>query len=192
MTLHRSFTRSIPNSGPSTDTGPVTNAHVLVLERALAEIDFPRPDPGRWTEQLVELASQLRMVLSLHLGIITFPTIPLAGGSRTLQCHESVLAIMRAGGVSDSRSVSGFYLFWLIVNGCSTEETRPSLSDAELMSQHFASLPADRYPNLSAIGLKIADAYHDVLFDQLMRLLIDGLAGSRDVPSPRAPKGWEG
>jgi hypothetical protein len=35
-----------------------------------------------------------------------------------------VLAIMRAGGLPDSRSVAGLYLLWIIVSGFSLAETQ--------------------------------------------------------------------
>ncbi len=85
---------------------------MMALDRALAEFEVPQPDPGRWAGQLAEVARQLRAVIGRHRDIIPCSIGFLPGGGRALRCHERVLAIMRAGGLSDSRAVAGLYLLW--------------------------------------------------------------------------------
>jgi len=123
---------------------------MMALDQALAEVEVPQPDPGRWAEQL-------------------------AG------CHERVLAIMRAGGLPDRLSVAGLYLLWIIVNGFSLEETQtgrperigPDLAPA--VSDYFAALPGDRFPNLVAVAGEFAKTDLDERFEQLIAIFIAGL-----------------
>ena len=74
---------------------------MMALDQALAEVEVPQPDPGRWAEQLAGVARQLRVVIGRHRDIVPASAGFLPGGGRALRCHERVLAIMRAGGLPD-------------------------------------------------------------------------------------------
>jgi hypothetical protein len=161
---------------------------MMALDEALAEFEVPPPDPERWTGQLAEVAGQLRAVIGRHRDIVPSSIGFLPGGRRALRCNEGVLAIMRAGGLSDSRSVAGLYLLWVIVNGFSLEEARsaeperpgPDLSPD--VSQYFASLPGDRFPNLVAVAGEFAKTDFDERFELLIGIFIDGLTGRAAQP----------
>ena len=153
----------------------------MALDQALAELEIPPPDPGRWAAQLAEVARQMRAVIGRHRDLVPSSIGILPGGSRALRAHERVLAIMRAGGLPDSRAVAGLYLLWVIVSGFSLEETRtrdPERPGPDLSSEvtrYFASLPGDRFPNLVAVADEFANADWDERFDLLITILIDGL-----------------
>src|SRR6516225_7723106 len=102
----------------------MTAPQIMALDQALAELNVPEPDPGRWAGQLAEVARQMRAIIGRHRDLVPSSIGFLPGGGRALRCHERVLAIMRAGGLPDSRAVAGLYLLWVIVNGFSLEETR--------------------------------------------------------------------
>ena len=160
----------------------VTAPQMMALDQALAELEVPPPDPSRWASQLAEVAGQMRAVIGRHRDLVLSSVGFLPGGSRALRCHERVLAIMRAGGLPDSRSVAGLYLLWVIVNGFSLEETRtgeperpgPDLSPE--VSRFFASLPGDRFPNLAAAAGEFAKTDFDERFELLISIFISGLA----------------
>jgi len=154
---------------------------MMALNQALTEVEVPQPDPGRWAEQLADVARQLRAAIGRHRDIVPASAGFLPGGSRALRCHESVLAIMRAGGLPDRLSVAGLYLLWIIVNGFSLEETqtgrpeRPGPDLAPAVSRYFASLPGDRFPTLVAVAGEFAKTDLDERFEQLIAIFIDGL-----------------
>jgi hypothetical protein len=178
---------------PAHSISVMTTPQMMALDQALAEIDVPLPDQARWADQLAEVAHQLRAAIRRHRDV--FPSsigLP-PGGGRTLRCHEGVLAIMRTGGLSDSRSVAGLYLLWLIVNGSSLEETQAGETqagetDAEsagpdlspVVRQYYASLPGDRFPNLAAVAGEFGNTDLDERFDLLIGIFIDGLARRRE------------
>jgi TetR/AcrR family transcriptional regulator, tetracycline repressor protein len=157
--------------------------HMMALDQALAELKIPPPDPGRWAGQLADVARQMRVVIRRHRDIVPSSIGFLPGGGRALRCYDRVLAIMRAGGVSRSRSVAGLHGLWLIVNGFSLEETpagEPEQMGLDLspeVSQYFASLPGDRFPNLVAVAGDLAGTSSDERFELLIGIFIDGLAG---------------
>jgi len=159
----------------------MVSPQMMALDQALAELNVPEPDPGRWAGQLAEVARQMRAVIGRHRDIVPSSIGILPGGSRALRCHERVLAIMRAGGLPDSRAVAGLYLLWVIVNGFSLEETRtgdPERPGPDLSSEvtrYFASLPGDRFPNLVAVADEFANTDWDERYDLLITIFIDGL-----------------
>jgi hypothetical protein len=156
---------------------------MMALDQVLAEVEVPRPDPDRWAGQFADVARQIREVLGRHRDIIPSSVGFLPGGAHALRCHERVLAILRAGGLSDSRAVAGLYSLWVIVNGFSLEETGagvPERTDpdlAQVVSDYFASLPGDRYPNLVAVARELARTDLDERFELLIGIYINGLAG---------------
>jgi hypothetical protein len=160
----------------------MTTQQIMALDLALAELEIPQPDPSRWAAQLAEVARQMRAVIGRHRDLVPSSVGFLPGGGRALRCHERVLAVMRAGDLPDSRSIAGLYLLWVIVNGFSLEETRtgeperPSPDLSPEVSQYFASLPGDRFPNLVAAAGEFAKTDFDERFELLIRIFIDGLA----------------
>ena len=161
----------------------MTTPQMMAQDQALAELEVPQPDPGRWAGQLAEVARQMRAVIGRHRDLVPSSIGFLPGGGRALRCHERLLAIMRAGGLPDSQSVAGLYLLWVIVNGFSLEETRagdPERPAPDLSSEvkrYFASLPDDRFPNLVAVADEFAQTDWDDRFELLIRIFIDGLTG---------------
>jgi len=161
----------------------MTAPQMMALDQALAELVVPQPDPRRWASQLAEVALQMRAVIGRHRDLVPSSVGFLPGGGRALGCHERVLAVMRAGGLPDSRSVAGLYLLWVIVNGFSLEETqtgeseRPGPDMSHEVSRYFASLPGDRFPNLVAAAGEFAQTDFDERFELLIRIFINGLAG---------------
>ena len=156
--------------------------HVTALGQALAEVEVPQPDPGQWAGQLADVAHRMRAAIGRHRDIVPASIGFLPGGGRALRCHERALAILRAGGLPDRRAVAGLYLLWVIVNGFSLEETQgggPERIDLDLapaVSDYFASLPGDRFPNLAAVAGEFASTSLDERFDLLIAVFIGGLA----------------
>jgi len=161
---------------------------MMALDQALGEVEVPQPDPARWAEQLAGIARQMRAVIGRHRDIVPASIGFFPGGGRALGCHERVLAIMRTGGLSDGRAVAGLYLLWVIVNGFSLEETgagesaRIDLGLAPAVSDYFASLPGDRFPNLVAVSGEFAETTFDELFELLIGIFIVGLTGWAGQP----------
>ena len=161
---------------------------MMALDQALAELEVPQPDPGRWAGQVAEVARQMRVVIGRHRDLVPSSVGFLPGGGRALGCHERVLAIMRAGGLPDSRSAAGLYLLWVIVNGFSLEEAparepqRPGQDLSPEVSRFFASLPVDRFPNLAAAAGEFARTDFDECFELLIKIFISGLAAQARLP----------
>jgi TetR/AcrR family tetracycline transcriptional repressor len=154
---------------------------MIPLDRALADIEVPEPDPARWGEQLTDVAQQMRAVLLLHRDVIPASIGSLPHGGHALRFHDRVLAILRVSGLSDGQSVAALHLLWVLVNGFALEETRSAVATfdpelAPLVGEYFAALPGDRFPNLVAVAANFSQADADVRFNFLVDVVIDGLA----------------
>jgi AcrR family transcriptional regulator len=175
------------------ETGPASlYAHVankdelteLVYDRVVGEVQVPEPDKRRWEEQLADALRQLYEVLVTHrdIAFVSMARIPL--GPNTLRVAEGMLAILRAGGVSDR--VAGMTLDFasLAVNSLAYEQSlypRDATEEEiheyyEQVSKYFASLPADRFPHLSSMAGSMTDPEPDERLDFSFDVLVQGVA----------------
>jgi len=178
----------------SLGTGPASlYAHVaskdelleMLMERVLAEIRLPEaPDPEHWFEQLLAIGRDIRRVWSAHrdLARASFARIPL--GPNALRVSESMLGMMRAGGLSDRAIGLGTDLFALYVGAVAYEESLQTFDQwtpeqvAEYVGdlrRYFESLPAGRFPNLIALAGAMTEAGGEERFEFGLEILIRGL-----------------
>jgi TetR/AcrR family transcriptional regulator, tetracycline repressor protein len=107
-------------------------------------------------------------------------------GPHALRYADRVLAILRAGGLSDALAVAGQQLLISIVIGFCIDETGegghppaeqpPADTAATMVRDYLAGLPADRFPNLVDLAGHHADADGDARFELLLAIFVDGLA----------------
>lgn len=174
-------------------TGPASlYAHVadkedlldLILDRALAEVDHPEPDPTRWQEQIKHVLRDWHRVLLSHrdlarVGQARIPTEP-----NGLVAMEHVLAILRSGGLPDQVVAWAGDLLPLYVNAHAYEtslfaarQDHVAENWPESLRDYFASLPADRFPTIVALaGPLTYSASADDRFLFGLDILIQGLA----------------
>ena len=176
-------------------TGPASlYAHVgskdelleMLIERVLGEIDPPdAPDPARWEEQLKGFAREARRMWAAHrdLARASFARIPL--GPNALRGSESMVAVMRAGGLSDRAIGLGADLLALYIGAVAYEESLQPVEEwtpertgefAEELRGYFESLPPERFPNLIAMAGALTDGDGEDRFEFGLDVLIRGLA----------------
>jgi len=109
-------------------------------------------------------------------------------GPHALRCSERTLAILRAGGLSPRLAVQGYLLLIDTVNGFTMDETgvedggTPQLPPDELQEvanmarDYIASLPAEHFPNMTALAGEFAFSDPDERFEMLLDIFVDGLA----------------
>lgn len=158
----------------------------LILDKVIAEIKVPDPEPDHWQDQLKAVARNMRRTILSHRDIVRISIGRIPVGPNSLQFSERLLAIMRAGGVPDDLAVSGQLLMFSVVNGFTIDETGlgedapeatpPPADAASLVRDYFVSLPEAQYPHLTAVAGSFADVDRDSLFELLIDLFADGLA----------------
>ena len=158
----------------------------LLFEEVIGELEVPDPEPGRWRDQLKDVARTMRAMILRHRDIVRISIGRIPIGPNALRHSERTLAILRAGGVPDELAVQGYLLLMSIVNGFTIDETGeggqppadqpPAEEAAHMVRDYFASLPAERFPNLVSLGDHFALSDADQRFDMLLDLYVEGLA----------------
>lgn len=157
----------------------------LVVERVIGEFEFPgEPQPERWQELLKEWAHTVRAVFQRHrdLARASFARIPL--GENALRSSEWMIAVMRAGGLSDQVIAYACDLLPLYVMAVCYEdslygsETSPEdMADyVAKMREYFESLPRDRFPNMASLAGPLTAGAGDERFEFGLDVLVRGLA----------------
>jgi AcrR family transcriptional regulator len=158
----------------------------LIFDRVVGEIELPAPDPARWQEQLKEMGRAWRGVQKRHRDVarISLGRIPL--GPNGLHAMEWLLGLLRTAGLPDRTAAFAGDLLTLYVDAYGFEEsTAAAVPSAEGMSaeqmtdmlrQYFASLPAERFPNVHALAGMMMSGDADERFEFGLDLLVRGLA----------------
>jgi TetR/AcrR family tetracycline transcriptional repressor len=158
----------------------------LVFDRVIGELPLPAPDPERWQDMLKQAARDTREVMQRHPGIaqLSFGRIPL--GPNAIRYHEWHLSLLRAGGLPDRVAALAGDLIHLYVGAFAYEESLgmsvPTGDDATAedfigeVRDYFASLPADRFPNIVALADEITAGGPDERFEFGLDILVGGLA----------------
>ena len=132
-----------------------------MLDRAFGELAVPEPDPVRWEEQLRELARQGRSAMKRHSDLARLSLGRIPTGPNLMRMSEGMLAILRAG-LPDRVAAFAGDLVALFVGAYVFEESlgappaadeapATSRSPEEMVTEFYASLPADRFPNVVAL-----------------------------------------
>src|SRR5215469_13646980 len=80
-----------PVSAPWSRGDPTMTApQMMALDLALAELEVPPPDPGRWAWQLAGVARQMRAVIGRHRHLVPSSVGFLPGGGRAVGYYERV------------------------------------------------------------------------------------------------------
>jgi AcrR family transcriptional regulator len=155
----------------------------LLFDRVIGEFEVPPPDPAAWTEQLKDVARQVRAGILRHRDIVRVSMGRFPFGPNGLTFAERLLAILRSGGLPDSTAASAMHLITVVINAYSLEDAAPlggpdaSPDETEAMiTGYLASLPPDRFPNLVALAPELMAGDLDARFDLLLDLFVDGLA----------------
>jgi AcrR family transcriptional regulator len=158
----------------------------LVVDRVVGEIEPPRPDPARWQEQFREWALRTREVFRRHPGVgaLTLGRIPV--GPNLVRLAESSLALLRGAGIPDRIAAYAPDLLGLYLGASAYEESLglPSPTGEELhpdqvvamIRGYFASMPADRFPNVHATLDEMFSGGPDERFELGLEIIIRGFA----------------
>ena len=155
----------------------------LVVERVIGEVRFPgQPDPERWSEQLKDTAREMRRVFASHgdLARASFGRIPV--GENALHGAEWMMAVLRAGGLSDRVTALAVDLLSLYVMGVAYEDGLSRGADPDQVSEfigqlraYFESLPVDRFPNFVALADEVTGGDDNSRFEFGLEVLLRGL-----------------
>jgi AcrR family transcriptional regulator len=156
----------------------------LVFDELVGQVPLPEPDPKIWREQVRQMARDLRAVLISHrdaalAGLGRIPTSP-----KTLVAAETLVATLRAGGLSDRAIALGLDQLTLYVaadafetglmeHGWMTPDDVQRYYDD--VHAFYLRLPADRFPVLASVAEDMTGPDGDERFEFGLDVLIAGL-----------------
>jgi AcrR family transcriptional regulator len=181
------------DTGPASLYAHVSNKdelHELMADRVLGEIPLPEVDRGRWRGQLKELLLEMFQALVRYPGIARIVmAIMIPAGPNFLRLGESLLSLLRAGGLSERNAAFACDMVSLYVKAVAQESSdwagglfeRPDMQRrAAELDAYLAALPADAYPHTTAMNkLFNADTARE-RFEFGLDILIDGLAAKAE------------
>jgi AcrR family transcriptional regulator len=195
------------------DTGPaslyvyVTNRdelHALLFDAVLATIELEETDPARWREQLHALANRMVRTMvedfpgSAIMGMAAIPT-----GDHALRITESMVSLLRAGGMSDEALAYAPDLASMYVTAIAYEQalyaelySDPDHEQREIarVIQHFQSITPDRFPVTASIAALMTRGTGQERFSLGLDIIINGLLSTpiqgrlSDGPFGEAPR----
>jgi AcrR family transcriptional regulator len=156
----------------------------LVFDELIGAVPLPEPDPEIWREQLHQMLLDLRDILTAHRDAALAGLGRIVTSPKALAASETLVAVLRAGGLSDRTVVLGIDQLILYVSasafeaglfehsGMSTQEIAEYFDDVHAF---YASLPPERFPVLTSVGEELAGHDGDERFKFGVDVLVAGL-----------------
>jgi AcrR family transcriptional regulator len=157
----------------------------LVFDAAIATIETEPTDPARWREQLHALGERM-----LHMMVVEYPGVArlamarIPVGDNALRVSESLLSLLKAGGVGDQAAAYAADLFSMFVTANAYEQslyaqlyTDPDYEQREVerIAKRFADLSPERYPTIASLRDKLTAGDGDERFSLGIDVIVNGL-----------------
>jgi AcrR family transcriptional regulator len=153
------------------DTGPASlyvyvanraELHALLFDAAAGTVEVEPTDPARWREQLLDLVTRMtRLMSEEYPGIAKMAMATIPTGENALRITESMLSLLKAGGVSDQAAAYAADLISMYATAIAYEQSLyatqyadPDHQEREVqrIAAHFAYLSAEKYPTMTALA----------------------------------------
>lgn len=181
-------------TGPASLYAHVSNKeelHELMADRVLGEIPLPQVDPASWRQQLKDLLFAEFGALVRYPGIAkVVMAIMIPAGPNLLRLGEAMLALLRAGGLSDRHAAFGCDVVGMYVKAFAQESSewrgglfeRPDMQrKAAELNAYLTALPNDTFPNTLAMNELFNASTANERFEFGLDILLDGLAARADL-----------
>jgi AcrR family transcriptional regulator len=172
------------------DTGPASlyvyiagrdELRNAMLDRVAGMIELEAPDPSRWREQVQRLMEGMLRTMEAHPGIATVAVANPPTGERSLVVADYLLGLLRAGGIADRDAAWACDILPLIVTASAVESAVHQQRDhnesdvINTLTATFSTLPAGRFPNLTALGPEMTSGDGDERFLYAIDVFLAGL-----------------
>ncbi|HEX4226668.1 MAG TPA: TetR/AcrR family transcriptional regulator [Pseudonocardiaceae bacterium] len=176
-------------TGPASLYAHVSNKeelHELMADRVLGEVPLPEVDPAAWRAQLKALLTAQFAALVRYPGIAkVVMAIMIPAGPNLLKLGEVMLALLRAGGLSERQAAYGCDIAGTYVKAVAQEssEWRSGLADrpdmrrrAAALSSYLGALPPGTFPYMNAVNELFSAETAGERFEFGLDVMLDGLA----------------
>jgi AcrR family transcriptional regulator len=157
----------------------------LLFDAAIATIETEPTDPERWREQLHALAGRMVHTMAVEYpGMARLAMMRIPTGDNAMRLTESMVALLRAGGVSDEAAAYAVDLISMYLTAIAYEQSLyatlyedPQYEEREIerLTQRFSALDATRFPNLAALREQMTTGDGEERFSLGLDVIINGL-----------------
>jgi AcrR family transcriptional regulator len=157
----------------------------LLFDAALGSVVTEPTEPERWREQLHELAGRIVHTMAVEYpGMARLAMTHIPVGENSLRVAESVVSLLKAGGISDQATAYAMDLMSSYINAIAYEQSiyatlysDPEHEQREVarIAERFANLDDDRYPTIAELGDKMTAGDGEERFALGLDVLINGL-----------------
>jgi AcrR family transcriptional regulator len=180
------------DTGPSSLYAHVTNKDellALMFDEICGLMPTPAVEPGRWKEQILEMARTGHRVLIEHYDLARAAMATIPTGPNALRVSEAMLGLMVTGGVPPRVAAWAMDRIFLYITadayemsiwrgevtaaGSNKEEFVAELG-ADLVS-YFEQLPEEEFPHLRKHAKDMVGGGTDERFELGLAMLVDGL-----------------
>ncbi len=157
----------------------------LLFDAALATVTTEQTEPDRWREQLHALASRtVRMMAVEYPGMARLAMTHIPVGDNSLRVAESMLSLLKAGGMSDQATAYAIDLIGSYTSAIAYEQSLYSTlyNDPEheqhevaRVGERFRGLSPERYPTIAALAERMTLGDGEERFSLGLDVIINGL-----------------
>jgi AcrR family transcriptional regulator len=157
----------------------------LVFDAAVGSVETEPTDPARWREQLHALAARMvHMMVVEYPGMARLAMARIPVGDNALRVSESVLSLLKAGGVGDQAAAYAADLLSMYVTATAYEESlyarlysdpEHEMREVARIAQRFAAVSPERFPTIAALREQLTTGDGEERFSLGIDVLVNGL-----------------
>jgi AcrR family transcriptional regulator len=181
------------------DTGPASlyvyvrntaDLHAQILDALLAAVSEARPVEGMWRDQLKQLLTNYMLVLFAYPEIARMTLTTHPSGPNYLALVESILALLKEGGMADREAAWAVDLLLLYATANAAEHsTRESSSQAadedSALAAVIANVDASMYPNIARLDDELLSGSGQDRFQWAIDVFLYGALSAPRTPTPQ-------
>ena len=172
----------------------------LVFDAAVGSIETEPTDPARWREQLHALAGRMvHMMVVEYPGMARLAMARIPVGDNALRVSESVLSLLKAGGVGDQAAAYAADLLSMFVTATAYEQSlyaqlysdpEHEMREVARIAERFATVSPERFPTIAALRTQLTSGDGEERFSLGLDVLINGLLET-PTEGRMTPAVWE-
>jgi AcrR family transcriptional regulator len=155
----------------------------MMIDQVSGEVALPDPSKGQWTAQLKNLMRAMHRSLSQHRDLAGANLGNIPTGHNALKVTESMITLLRAGGLSRQAAAYATDLLPMYVTASAYEGSifRAKLEKEpeyfEKLAKYMRALPADHFPVSSDLVEEMLahEEPHDARFEFGLEVIMAGL-----------------
>jgi AcrR family transcriptional regulator len=176
------------------DTGPASlyvyvanreELHELLFDAAVGTVAVDPVDPALWREQLRELVRRMVTMMAEDFpGMARLAMAHIPTGDNAIRVVESMLALLKAGGISDQAAAYAADLISMYATAIAYEQSLyatlykdPDHEAREVrrLGERFATLDPERYPIMAALAPELTRGDGEERFELGLDVIVNGL-----------------